>query len=65
MSTRRKRNAGQGGFGLVPLRQEGAPMHPDDINCIDHHWTPEEYNRQLEAYYKANPGERERMEWKQ
>ena len=62
MSTKKGGGQTGGGFGLVPLRKEGAAMHPDDINCIDYDWTPEAYERQLEAYYRDNPGERKRME---
>jgi hypothetical protein len=34
-------------FGLVHLKSEGAPIHPDDVDCD---LSPEAYDRQLTAY---------------
>ena len=35
------------GFGLVPLKQEGAPIHPDEFECDI---TDEKYLKQLQRY---------------
>lgn len=38
-----------GGFGLVTLRGEGAPIHPDDFSNEDE-ISDVQYLRQLQAY---------------
>ena len=44
------------GFGLAPIKEEGAPMHPDDMLgwTFPDHWTEADYSkwydRQLKAY---------------
>ena len=42
------------GFGLMHIREEGAPLHPDDSDFI---WEGEDYERQLRAYneYHGEP----------
>jgi len=40
-------------FGLVHLKAEGAPIHPDDVVCgISSEMTDERFFSQLKAYYK-------------
>ena len=49
-------------FAPVFLCKEGGAMHPDDLHFAPTPWTKKQYKLQLEAYYKDNPGERERLE---
>lgn len=37
----------QSNFGMPHIRKEGAPLHPDDLECD---LTKEQYERQLRAY---------------
>jgi hypothetical protein len=44
------------GFGLVPLKMEGCPIHPDDLFFSNIGLTDEQYLKQLQAYKdKSDP----------
>ena len=43
------------GFGMVHIKAEGCPIHPDDMNV----WDMKAYRTLLKAYYDCYPSELE------